>query len=293
MKFLLKTTYPCLVKTSSAECELDQNDILEIEDEKSIVIYPQNTKIVPFYINLSVPKDCERYSFCSRDEKKYIILENLPIYEIKRKEKLNFSGKIVEICVEKEKISFETSETKIECRIENASQNYDCFKIKNFACVQFENELFVFSVKEGKVFHFVGEIEIDGNQVCVTKKFFDSEMREKKSIFRLEEEIELENEEFVCTQTCGRVTEKIKSLAPFKLLECVKAKDYVRGLNFLSEKLQKQIDSTQIKEFFGNFTDFLPISTTEFITISDKNKKFVQFSMNGNFVDDISVDDLN
>ena len=292
MKIFLKSPYSCLVKTSSNECELDPNDVLEIEDEKNVVIYPQSTKIVPFYINLASPKDCERYSFFSREGKTFVLLENAPKCDIKTKEKLNFSGKIVEICVENGKITFETNDKKIECSTQNFSQKFDCFKIKNFACVQFENELFVFSLKENKVFHFDGEIEIDGNQICVTKKFFDSDMREKRSVFRLEDELEVESQEFVCA-VARKQNEKIKNLAPFKFMESVKAKDYASGLNCLSEKLQKQIDSTQIQEFFGNVAEFLPISTTEFLTISGKNKKFVQFSMNGNLVDDISIDDLN
>ena len=289
MKILLKTTYPCLVKTGAEECELGQNDTLEIENEKNVFVYPQNPKIIPFYINLDSPKDCERYSFFTHGEEKFLLLENVQKFEIKTKEKLNFAGKNVEICVENGKICFETTDKKIECSTNDFSQKFECSKIKNFACVQFEKELFLFSVKNCKVYHFLGEIEIDGNQISVTKKFYDSENREKRSVFRIEDDLELENEEFVSMKK----DEKIKSLAPFKLMESVKAKDYANGLNFLSAKLQSQIDANQIKEFFGNFTDFLPISTTEFITINGRTKNFVQFSMSGALIDDISVDNLN
>ncbi len=290
MKFLLKSPYPCLVKTNDAECELGQNDLLEIEDEKTVFIYPQNSNIIPFYINLSAPKDCERYSFFSRGEKKYVILENEPKFETKSKEKLNFSGKNVEICVENGKISFETQNRKIQCACESAGKDFSCFKIQNFACVQFENELFVFSMKENKVFHFVGEIEIDGNQISVTKKFFDSDSREKKSVFQIKEDIELESEEFVSKATSQ--AEKTHDLAPFKFMESIKAKDYAFATSFLSEKLKNQIDISQIQQFFGNFSAFLPISTTEFIIICGKNKNFVQFSLHDCLIDDISIDAL-
>lgn len=290
MKFFLKTTYPCLVKTNSQECELDQNDLLEIENEKTLFIYPQNSNSVPFYVNLSSPKDSERASFVSRGEDKLILLEKAQTFSVKTKEKLNFSGKIVEICVENNKITFETSDKKLECKT-SSGQDYDCFKIQNFACVKFQDEMFLFSVKNNKIFHFVGESEVDKNQICVTKKFFDSEKREKKTIFHVNEEIELESEEFVYNQNL-KETKKIKELSPFKLLESVKAKDYAHAKNFLNEKLQSQIDLAQIEELFGTFSDFLPLSTTEFITINGKNKNFVQFSMENDEICDISVDNL-
>lgn len=291
MKFFLKTTYPCLVKTGSQECELEQNDLLEIENENKIFIYPQNSSRTPFYIDLTSPKDSENFSFFSRGEKRFILLEKEPTFSVKAKEKLNFSGKIVEICVENNKISFETSEKKLECKT-NSGQKYDCFKIQNFACVQFDDEMFLFSVKNFKVFHFVGEIEIDKNQICVTKKFFDSVLREKKTIFRVGEEIELESEEFAYNENVGKENKKIKALAPFKLLESVKAKDFAHAKCFLCENLQNKIDLAHIEELFGSFSDFLPISTTEFITINGKNKNFVQFSMKNDEICDISVDNL-
>ena len=214
---------------------------------------------------------------------KFIILENPPKYAQKTKEKLNFSGRIVEICVETDKICFETSDKKIECFHES--------KIQNFACVQFETELFLFSMKENKVFHFNGEIEIDGNQISVTKKFFDSNMREKRSIFRIKEDIELENEEFVYDEH-AKQRENIKDLTPYKFMESVKAKDFVCARNFLSEKLQNQIEISQLKNFFGNFSNFLPISATEFITLNAGRKNFVQFSLDNSQIDDISIDEL-
>ena len=290
MKYILKSPYPCLVKTADAQSELDKNDSLEIEDEKFVFIYPQDARKEAFCINLSSPKDCEKYSFFSRDGMKYIVLENTPNFQVQNKEKLNFSGKIVEISVGDNEICFETSSKKIVCHCESANRDFSCFKIQNFACVQFENELFLFSVKEQKVFHFSGEIEIDGNQISVTKKFFDSENREKKSVFVIKDEIELENEEFVSTPHKKETSDG--NLFPFKFMESISAKDYACAMNFLSDKLRSQIEVSQLGVFFDNFTAFLPVSTTEFITINGKNKKFVQFSMDGEKVNDISVDDL-
>ena len=287
MKIFLKSPFACLVKTPTAQCVLGPNDTAELDGENYIFVYPQNTKRIPFLVDLESQRDCEKYSFFCRGEKRYVVLENDATYFVKSKEKLNFSGKIVEILIGNGLIRFETSEKQIECLCENDDE-FSCFKINSFACVQFPHELFLFSTKEGKVYHFCGEIEVDSNHICVTKKFEDSDAHEKKTTFRIDDDIEVEDEQIFSHATPA----KLKDLAPFKLLECVKAKDYAHALSFLSKKMQEQIDVAQIREFFGNFTTFLPVSTTEFILIGGKTKNFVHFSMSDNEIDDISVDNL-
>lgn len=291
MKILLKSPYPCLIKTETQSCDLDPNDTLEIEEENRIFVYPQNRQI-PFYLDLKNLKDCEKYSVLKRETDLFIILENVPNFSSKIKETLNFSGRNVEIILSDKSLSFEDTGKIVECYLNNPAQNLKTYKIKNFACAQLDKDLFIFSLKEEKVYHFSGEVEIEGNQISVTKKFYDSNGREKKTIFKLEDEIELISEEFFESneKKLPRISQ-IRDLAGYKLLESVKAKDYDSSLSFLSEKLKNQIDVSQIKEFFGNFTSFLPISTTEFITLG-KEKHFVQFSFSGNQIDDISIDEL-
>ena len=60
----------------------------------------------------------------------------------------------------------------------------------------------------------------------------------------------------------------------------------------LSENLKNSLKNVKFDDFFENFNDFLPLSTTEFITISNKTKNYVSFSLNNNLVDDISIDRL-
>ena len=63
MKYILKTTYPCIVKTATSSVELDVNDSLEIEDERNVFIYPQNCYQIPFCINLIQKQDSNLFSF--------------------------------------------------------------------------------------------------------------------------------------------------------------------------------------------------------------------------------------
>ena len=81
-------------------------------------------------------------------------------------------------------------------------------------------------------------------------------------------------------------------LVPFRLLESIKAKDYESALDFLSEKLKGEIDSDQIKDFFGELSNFLPVNANEFITISNFNKNYVKFVLVNDKIDDILIDNL-
>lgn len=75
-------------------------------------------------------------------------------------------------------------------------------------------------------------------------------------------------------------------------MESVKIKDYQFLMQNLSENLKNSLKNVKIDDFFENFNDFLPLSTTEFITISNKTKNYVSFSLHNNLVDDISIDRL-
>lgn len=287
MNILLKSPYECLVKTAREECELTPNDTLLVEDEHFVSIYPQEAGRIPFYINLSHLQDCANYSVHVREGKTYIILENFAKFEVKMKENLFFSGKNCQITISNNNLAFEINGKKVSCTCDAPPEDYKVFKIKSFACLQFENNLYAFSTKEGKLYHFSGEIEVDGDQISVTKSFNDASNRQRKSVFRLGDELEILDEQFILPPQ-----KESRALAPYKLLESVKAKDYLAATALLTKKLQEKVNAEQIKAFFGNFTSFLPLSTTEFITMAGKKKSYVSFSMMGQLIDDISVDDF-
>jgi len=91
MKYILKTTYPCLVKNKDSFTEMEINDTLEIEDETIIFIYPENSKQIPFYINLATKKESEFYSFIKRENINFILLEAPKSMEITEKHILELS----------------------------------------------------------------------------------------------------------------------------------------------------------------------------------------------------------
>jgi len=288
MKIILKTSYPCLIKSQTQNCELNENDNLMIENESELIVYPLNNHQIPFIINLKILKENEFYSVFSHNEKTIILLEETPKLCVTHKEKLVIDGKNCFVNVSKKNFSFETETQKIEYRCPSSYKNFNVFKIKHFACIQFDDEhLFIYSLNNNKLSYVNGEISLKDENLSVIKNFNDSENRERKTLYKFEEDVTVEKEEFIRNSNIA-----IKELSPYKLLESIKAKDYEFALDCLSESLKAKINKEQIKDFFGSIQTFLPLSTTEFITIAGNKKNYVKFNLSENKIDDITVDSL-
>ena len=287
MKYCIKTPYHCLVKTQSQMFELDSQDSLECENEDNLIVYPIGQKIPSFCISLNSEKS-QFYSFFSHNEKKYIILEKMNDFLIKNKEKFNFSGKFCYLTIGNNFIKFETDSKEIEISCSHSCNEYNLHKLKNFACIEFEKDFYAFSIIENKIYHFSGtKISFDDNKLTVTKKYNDSNLREKVSTYNFSQDITLESENFVSNQNCD-----FDEILPFKFLEGVKAKDYSSILHFLSQNLREKIDETKLQKFFGNVNEIMPLSINEFILTTNSTKKFVTFSLQNKKITDISIDDL-
>lgn len=284
---ILKSTYPCLIKTSSDMCELDENDTLEIVDENFLFVYPQNPSFLPFYINLNCPTESERLSVLKRDLNTILLLESPLALSVCQSQELAFGNKKCEVSYDGHTLGFKCNSKNLGYRVNLPQEQFKTFKIKNFACAQFENDIYIFNVNSFKLSHINGNITISGDQILVERQFDDSCKRQKNSKYNLKEDIVLEEENFM-----HNTSDVSPELAPYKLMESMKAKDVDFALSLLSEKLKGQISKEQISQFFGNFSTFLPLSTTEFITISDKQKNYVKFNLTGGKIDDIVVDNL-
>lgn len=289
MKIILKTSYPCLIKTNTEYLELEENDTLEIQDETMLFVYPQNHSQFPFYINLNNLKENQFYSLLNINNEKVLFLETNPSLQVIQKESLNFSGKNCQIMVSNQEVIFETDNKKLNFKCPHSCKNYKVFKIKDYACIKFDNDLYAYCMNKNKLLHFSGdEINIKDDEIFLLKKFNDSLGREKKVTYKVESDINVEKEEFMYN---NKPNDSI-DLLPYKLLESVKAKDYSFVMANLSEKLKSEISDEQLKSFFGNVSAFLPLSSTEFITISNHQKNFVKFHMTGEKIDDILIDGL-
>ncbi len=283
MKYTLKTTYPCLVKTQNDFCQLEKNDNLEIEDEHIVFVYPQANQL-PFQIDFSCEN--EFYSIINHENQTFVILEPPKKVNISKKEKMTISGKTCNICVNESSLEFETETHKFS--IPHKNQPFKTQKIKSFACVIFDNEIFALNMQNNKLFSFSGEeISLKDDEITLTKKFCDSLSRQKQAKYKLGDDVTVENESF-----SHNLRKNIEGLLPFQLLESVKAKDYAYALDCLADNLKNNIDTATLQSFFGNLKEFLPLTKNQFITISDHKKNFVTFSVSSGKIDDISIDEL-
>lgn len=290
MKYLLKTPYQCLIKTKSESMELDVNDTLECDDEQMLFVYPTSCEQIPFCINLSIKKDTDQYSFLKHNDQTIIYLEKPEKFEVFQKEELNFSGKRCQIGISKNKIIFETEKQKIDCLCGKSKAPAKIFKTKDFACVLLEHDFFAYSMQDAKLFHLTGEsISFNNGTIITTKKYNDSNCRERVCNYQIDGSIELLDEQIISSQTQENDD---KNLISFKFLESVKSNDFASSQKYLSENLSGKIGQEQIKSFFGILSEFLPLSANEFLAISGSNKKYVTFDLLNGKINDISIDEL-
>ena len=74
-------------------------------------------------------------------------------------------------------------------------------------------------------------------------------------------------------------------------MEAIKVKDFHFAKNLLDASLK--INEDNLAKFLGNVVNFLPLSTDDFIVISENAKNFVRFETKKGQIVDISVDKLN
>ena len=284
-KIKLKTNYPCLVKTDKESFEIDENDVLEIENEERIFIYPTlfSRKNIPFYINLKSLKSCHRYFVHEFDDFSLVVL----IYneELKILYKENFPTLACNVVVSQSAVKFEKEDISVEYTLPHNFFNYHIFKLDNYACVEFDDEnLYLFNTKNNVLSHFSGNMHLDKNVLTVKKNLHDLENRVKKSSFKLEEDkIKLESLTFSHDE--NKFSE---DMTAYRFLEAVKIKDFDFAINLL----EKKTSSENLETLFGNVKNYLPLSTNEFVILGENDRKFVRFFEKCGKIVDISVDKL-
>ncbi len=287
MKYLIKSAYPCLIMCNNSSVELEENDLLEIEDEKEMFVYPQIADTLPFCVNLKNPIENRFFSVINRQNQKILLLEKQQKVAIFQKETLYFPGKTICIQISENMLCFESSSCKIQLPINHSCKNYKVFKLKHFACLQCDQNFYAFNTKTDKITHFCGICKLEKEILTVEKTIPDSANRKKTSSYKFEDDIVLIDEKILSNAVEGN-----EKLLPFQFLEAVKAKDTNFAFNSLSATLQQQLEKSQILEFFGNFSAFLPVSENEFILLCPSKNKYVSFSVLGGKIQDISLDEI-
>jgi len=287
MKYTIKTPYPCVIKTKDDFVWLEPNDNLDCENEDFLYVYPQNHTILPFLVDLAHKQDCEFYSFLNHSGQNLVVFEDSSLICLEQKEMLNFAGKNCVIYIGKHHIYFESESKRISCRSCHISKDYQVFKLKNFACVLFQNDFYAFNIKQEKLFHFSGEsLSFENDVLSVTKKIHDLNNREKTFQVKFGDGISIEN------SVCSSDKTKFGDLVCLNFLESIKAEDFASATNLLSDNLKEKIGAEQLEVFFGKITNILPLNTKEFLLVCKNSKNYVCFSVENGKIFDISLDNL-
>ena len=286
MKVIVKTTYPCIIKTQNDFVELDQNDTLLCEDEDFLYIYPLNSFQIPFCINLCKKEDSRFFSFVKIENENVVLLEPQQKVVLTQKETLHINGKTLKIFLKQNKITFESEHKIVSCFAQHQTKNYKLISVGAFGCVMFENDFYAFSMTKEKLFHFDGEeLKFEKNTLFVTKKFHDFSNREKAYEISLTDGINVQNEQFL-------QSDFPKNLICFNFLQAIKCKNFASAINFLNEKLKNKIKRQNLETFFGKIQNILPFSETEYILITNNDKNYAKFELENEKICDISLDKL-
>lgn len=291
MKIKLKSSYPCLVKIGNNSYDIDENDLLEIENEEQIFVYPisYNRKNIPFYINLNALKNCERYLVTDIDDYKLLFLNKVDRISNFAKEKLTFSEDNCEIKISNNVVIFENKNSIVQYELEEMFLNYRVFKIEDFACVELDaKSVFAFNMKTGKLFHFKGnEFEFEKDLLKIKDNLNDCEDRRKSCVYKFSgDNIATEKCEFDYSDLHFKA-----EMTPYRFLEAVKCKDYSFAKNLLGGNL-KNVEEKDFYEFLGSIKAFYPLSLNEFIIENSSEKKLIRFDVSNGLIFDLSVDNL-
>lgn len=291
MKHKLKSSYPCLVKTNNEAFDIDENDILEIEGEERLFIYPlsYSRRNIPFYINLNDLKDCDKFSVFDIDDDILIFLNKTERVRSFAKESLSFNDDKCDISISENVLRFENKNAIIEYELEKAFLSFRVFKLENFACVELDSCLvYAFNMKDNRFLLFKGnEIEFEKDLLKLKDNLNDCEDRRKSFIYKFSgDKVEIEKSEFSHTDLHLN-----KEMTAYRFLEALKVKDYAFAKNFLSGNL-KNIKEKELSNFLGNISNFYPLSTNDYIVDSKNFKNLVRFDIKSGMINDISVDKL-
>ena len=283
MKYTIKTTYPCVIKTQNEYVELDENDNLECENEDYVYVYPQNTNQIPFCVNLILQQNTKDYVFFNHSKDHFVILKQNTKIEIEQKQIFSHSSKTCKVTVGKQKIVFDGENRVITCQNENLSKTYTAEKVGNFVVVLFKNDAYAYSFEKQKVTHFHGEIqEFENGTLSIVKSFDDNVLRQKTYKVHFGEKMTFEGEMFSSSETSA-------NLLCFNFLEAIKAKDFSFATNLLDDnlKIKKEI----LPQFFGEISYVLPLNVNEFILLGDKTN-YVSLEVKNGKISDIVLDEL-
>ncbi len=287
MKYIVKTTYPCVIKAKNDFVELNENDNLECEDEDFVFVYPKSALALPFCINLNQPIDSDKVSFVKHNNQHFAILEKPQLVFSYNKESVSVGGKTCKIFIGNNRLVFEGANHITKCKCLHKTISYKISHSSKFVFVAFEKDFYAFNVLTEKLSHFSGEnLSFENNVLSITKRFDDFSCREKTFSVLFEDGISIQNESYISS------VNQDKKLLSFLFLEAVKSKDFACATVFLSERLQKRIKKENLSQFFGEIENFLPLNENEFLVLSKTCKNYVSFEIKDEKICDISLDEL-
>jgi len=283
-KLEIQTEYPCLVSTENEQTFLSPVDILEVEASQ-LLVYPVESKnILPFKIDFEKPKG-KNYYLLERDNKTFCFLYSLNLLSKKSISTIKVGSISVMVKIsqseilincDKEELTFPVEENLIDYTL-SSWQNHLCglLKFKTFERLFLYNpKNGVFKIYKGKNFEIKNEITFDQ----MLANFARSKISKKISLSNEE----LKEETLSSKHQNYHLQEESVCYA---FLDSVLQNNFSLAKELLCEEL-KETDSNKIREYFGIFFKFFPLSSNEFVLIYKNQCKTISFTTKNNKIFD-------
>ena len=294
-KYKIITAYPCVIKSQSQSCGLDENCTLVLEGEKMVSVYPVG-KTDNFAFNIELDKLYESAFYQVNEDDEEAIIYLVDGIKSENAQVVNFGTTASpHIEIESESVTFHCQNFKRKV-LTGKFANFDGYqKFDIMLAHLYDNDkhlIVAFNKKNGKAKSFKAQkVEIKNDNFILTQNLedyagqtltytlaFDREGLKKKNTtfsYNFDERPKL--------STCEQVI-------PFAFLEAIKAENFQLAKSYLSSSLN--IDESNLKSFFGKLDYFFPIADNKFCFHAGDGLQKLTFEIKNGKIVDIDVENL-
>lgn len=317
MKIAISTLFDCVIDCKGQKYEFAKNTSaleldLENNEEVFLLFYPTTCeKLIP-YAKLLKNKnnklffDASHTSFWQDNLGNYQ-LNFLPFklceFSLKRiyKNVKNGHSTFV-VLADKNFVCFDDGNNIFCETFDGELENYDFLTIFSNPSVSVKTDiaehLFVFNSSKSKVEKFFGQVEMDGDTLCLTQEKNDFAKHAKRK------EYKFENGEFVLVRNdllyaaSAPQTTKNPKIVPLAFFEAVHEKNFFLAKQYLTHNLKQQVSGEILQEYFGDFDnvkqyDFAGEQGCFVSLVKGEKSKIFCLKMQGDKIDEIEFYNIN
>ncbi len=270
-KFILKTSFDCLIKSSSEEMLLSPNETLELEYAEKLNVYPLGSHACAFVVDLNKLEKSSFYDYTEIDDSTLICLQNGIKCETFKVATLISGDNKCTFEVSKSTLVVQSGNWKRVIELQEEFENFTTLLKEDIALIKLDNNrgasIYAFNIKSGEVKTFNGEsakfndngFELENGGLC-TKYVIDSQG------------LKCENDNITSVAACNETI-------AYNFLSFLKNGATAKALSMCDNKLKANLDASTLKQFFGKVSYIYPLSAYTYAIKNESGLKYYRFTV--------------